>query len=75
MPARAGEALDKLVEIDPYDFGNQKRLTQLEASGDAALVDRIRSRLAQVATHSPQQPAARGNWRCASGRASGAAGA
>jgi diguanylate cyclase (GGDEF)-like protein len=51
---KAGEALDKLVEIDPYDFGNQKRLTQLEASGDAALVSRIRSRLSQVATHAPQ---------------------
>jgi diguanylate cyclase (GGDEF)-like protein len=56
--ARAGDALDKLVEIDPYDFGNQKRLTQLEASGDAALVSRIRSRLAQSATHSPPQSAA-----------------
>jgi len=51
---RAGEALDKLVEIDPYDFGNQTRLGQIEGSGaPAALVGRIRSRLAQVGTHSP----------------------
>jgi diguanylate cyclase (GGDEF)-like protein len=55
---RAGEALDKLVEIDPYDFGNQKRVARLDACGDAALVGRIRSRLAQSVTHSPQQPAA-----------------
>jgi diguanylate cyclase (GGDEF)-like protein len=51
---RAGEALDKLVEIDPYDHGNQKRLGQIEASGEPALVGRIRARLAQVGTHSPQ---------------------
>jgi diguanylate cyclase (GGDEF)-like protein len=54
QPNRAGEALDKLVEIDPYDYGNQKRLQQIETSGDAALVARIRSRLAQVGTHTPQ---------------------
>jgi diguanylate cyclase (GGDEF)-like protein len=47
--------MDKLVEIDPYDFRNQQRLTQLEGAADPALVSRIRSRLAQVATHSPQQ--------------------
>lgn len=56
--ARAGEALDKLVEIDPYDFGNQKRLTQLEGTGDTAVVGRIRSRLSQVATHAPLQASA-----------------
>jgi diguanylate cyclase (GGDEF)-like protein len=55
--ARAGDALDKLVEIDPYDAGNQHRVTRLEAVGDAILVGRIRSRLAQVATHSGQQTA------------------
>ena len=57
-PGRAGEALDKLVEIDPYDYGNQKRLAQIEGSGEQALVGRIRARLAQVATHSPQASAA-----------------
>jgi diguanylate cyclase (GGDEF)-like protein len=51
---RAGDALDKLVEIDPYDFRNQNRLTQLAVSGDPVLVERIRSRLSQVVTHSPQ---------------------
>ena len=56
-PARAGDALDKLVEIDPYDFGNEKRLSQIEASCDASLVGRIRARLAQVGTHSPQPSA------------------
>jgi diguanylate cyclase (GGDEF)-like protein len=56
--ARAGDALDKLVEIDPYDSGNQRRLTRLESAGDADLVGRIRSRLAQVATNSAQHPAA-----------------
>jgi diguanylate cyclase (GGDEF)-like protein len=56
--ARAGDALDKLIEIDPYDFGNEKRLSQIEASCDASLVGRIRARLAQVGTHSPQPSAA-----------------
>jgi diguanylate cyclase (GGDEF)-like protein len=51
---RAGDALDKLVEIDPYDFGNQDRLTQLEGKSEPALLGRVRSRLAQVATHSGQ---------------------
>jgi len=51
---RAGDALDKLVEIDPYDSGNQRRFSQIEGSCDAAVVGRIRSRLAQVGTHSPQ---------------------
>ena len=55
---RAGEALDKLVEIDPYDYGNQRRLGQIAGSGAPALVGRIRARLAQVGTHSPQPLAA-----------------
>jgi diguanylate cyclase (GGDEF)-like protein len=56
--ARAGDALEKLVDIDPYDFGNQTRLEKLAGRGDAALVGRIRARLAQTATHAPQQSAA-----------------
>ena len=55
---RAGEALDKLVEIDPYDYGNQRRLGQIEGSGELALLGRIRTRLAQLGTHSPQPSAA-----------------
>ena len=51
---RAGEALDKLVEIDPYDYGNQRRLGQIEGACEPALVGRIRARLAQVGTHSPK---------------------
>jgi diguanylate cyclase (GGDEF)-like protein len=55
-PSRAGEALDRLVEIDLYDSGNAKRLARIESSCDPALVGRIRARLAQVGTHSIQPP-------------------
>lgn len=55
--ARAGDALDRLAEIDPYDSGNQKRLQQLESSGNPVLIERIRARLAQVATNTPRQGA------------------
>jgi diguanylate cyclase (GGDEF)-like protein len=51
---RAGEALDKLVEIDPYDFGNQQRLEKLEGRADDAMVGRIRARLAQIGLHAAQ---------------------
>ena len=59
----ACDALEKLVEIDPYDSRNLQRVEQLEGRGDPALLARIRSRLSQVATHSPPatstpQPAA-----------------
>ena len=59
----ACNALDKLVEIDPYDSRNLQRVERLQGRGDPGLIAQIRSRLSQVATHSPgtgsaPQPAA-----------------
>jgi diguanylate cyclase (GGDEF)-like protein len=48
---RAADALDKLVEIDPYDFGNQSRIERLEGRADPIMLSRIRARLAQVGVH------------------------
>jgi diguanylate cyclase (GGDEF)-like protein len=64
----ACETLDKLVEIDPYDSRNQRRIESLEGRGDAAYLARIRARLSQVATHAapsalpvPQSAPSRGD--------------
>jgi diguanylate cyclase (GGDEF)-like protein len=57
---RACDTFEKLVDIDSYDARNQKRFSQLEGQADAAFLSRIRNRLGQVATYSPetQAPAA-----------------
>ncbi|MBZ5662198.1 MAG: diguanylate cyclase [Acidobacteriia bacterium] len=59
---QACESLEKLVEIDPYDSGNQERMNQLQGRADAAFLSRLRTRLSSAATHapapSPQAPAA-----------------
>jgi diguanylate cyclase (GGDEF)-like protein len=52
IPA-ACEALEKLVEIDPYDSGNQERMNQLHGRADAAFLSRLRTRLSNAATHAP----------------------
>lgn len=54
---KAAEALDKLAEIDPYDYGNQARLARIEASADPAVVARIRARIGQAATHAAKSSA------------------
>jgi diguanylate cyclase (GGDEF)-like protein len=57
----ACEVLEKVVEIDPYDSRNQRRIETLERRGDAAVtaaVERIRTRFSQVATHAARPPAA-----------------
>jgi tetratricopeptide (TPR) repeat protein len=54
---RCCEALEKLVEIDPYDSRNEGRLHQLEGRADPTTLARIRARFSQVATHSAQSSA------------------
>lgn len=54
----AWEALEKLVEIDPYDSRNLPRAERLEGRVDPGRLAVIRSRLSQVATHSPAPAAA-----------------
>jgi diguanylate cyclase (GGDEF)-like protein len=51
---RASDTFEKLVDIDPYDARNQKRFSQLEAHAEAPFLSRMRNRLGQVATHSPE---------------------
>lgn len=55
--AGACEALERLVEIDPYDSRNLQRLERLQRRGDSGRLATIRSRLSQVATHSSSAPA------------------
>jgi GGDEF domain-containing protein/thioredoxin-like negative regulator of GroEL len=53
----ACEALEKLVEIDPYDFRNEQRMGLLQGRADEGLLSRLRSRLTGAATHGSQTPA------------------
>jgi diguanylate cyclase (GGDEF)-like protein len=46
----AGEALDRLVDIDPYDFRHQERLHALEGKTDAAYLRGVSSRMVKAAS-------------------------
>ena len=46
----ACEVLDRLVDIDPYDYRNQERIAKLEGKADPAFLQNIRSRAAKAAT-------------------------
>ena len=46
----ACEALDRLVDIDPYDYRNQERIAKLEGNVDPAFLQNILSRAAKAAT-------------------------
>ena len=46
----ACEALDRLVDIDPYDYRNQERIAKLEGKADPAFLKSIMSRAAKAAT-------------------------
>jgi diguanylate cyclase (GGDEF)-like protein len=52
----ACDALDKLVEIDPYDSRNQGRLDQLKGRAGDDFLSRVRSRMSNAATHRPEVP-------------------
>jgi diguanylate cyclase (GGDEF)-like protein len=52
--AGACEALEKLVDIDPYDSRNQQRLDLIQDRADPAFIDRLKSRLSGAATHGAQ---------------------
>ena len=52
----ACEALEKLVEIDPYDSRNQGRLDLLKGRTDDGFLSRVKSRLSSAATHRPEVP-------------------
>ncbi len=46
----ACDALDRLVDIDPYDYRNHERISKLEGNVDPAFLQNILSRAAKAAT-------------------------
>src|ERR1700723_2374726 len=46
----ACETLDRLVDIDPYDYRNQERIAKLEGKVDPAFLQNILARAAKAAT-------------------------
>ena len=46
----ACEALDRLVDIDPYDYRNQERIAKLEGKVDPGFLQNILARAAKAAT-------------------------
>ncbi len=46
----ACEVLDRLVDIDPYDYRNQDRIAQLEGKVDPSFLRNVQSRAAKAAT-------------------------
>jgi len=46
----ACEALDRLVDIDPYDYRNQERIAQLEGKVDPGFLQNVMARAAKAAT-------------------------
>jgi diguanylate cyclase (GGDEF)-like protein len=46
----ACEALDRLVDIDPYDYRNQERIAKLEGKVDPAFLQSVLARAAKAAT-------------------------
>jgi len=52
----ACETLEKLIDIDAYDFRNQQRLDLLQGRADSGVLTRLKARLANVATHASPPP-------------------
>ncbi|HTZ47811.1 MAG TPA: diguanylate cyclase [Verrucomicrobiae bacterium] len=48
--AKSSEVLERLVDIDSYDYRNQQRLEQLRGRVDEGFLRRIASRMAKIAT-------------------------
>lgn len=55
--AGACDAIDKLIEIDPYDSRNQQRFDQLKGRASDDFLNRVKSRMSNAATHRPEVPA------------------
>ncbi|MEE8199812.1 MAG: diguanylate cyclase [Candidatus Acidoferrales bacterium] len=51
---RAADALERLIDIDPYDFNNSKRLEQIKGKIDDARFRSVSSRITSSATVSGQ---------------------
>src|SRR5258708_16738263 len=50
---RACDALEKLLDIDPYDHRNQERLQQLQGRADESVLSRLSGRLSKSGTAAP----------------------
>jgi diguanylate cyclase (GGDEF)-like protein len=50
LTKEACEALDRLVDIDPYDYRNQERIAKLEGKVDPGFLQNIIARAAKAAT-------------------------
>src|ERR1035438_10163003 len=48
--AKAGEAMERLVDIDGYDHRNQERIQRMRGRVDDSFLKRIEARLAKSAT-------------------------
>ena len=44
------EVLERLVDIDPYDYRNQQRVEKLRGHADAGFLNRVTARMAKTAT-------------------------
>jgi diguanylate cyclase (GGDEF)-like protein len=59
----ACEALERLVEIDPYDSRNQQRIDALKGRADEAFLSRVSSRMSNAATHRTDVPSIKATRR------------
>jgi len=50
---KACDALEKLLDIDPYDHRNQERLQQLQGRADESVLSRLSGRLSKSGTAAP----------------------
>jgi tetratricopeptide (TPR) repeat protein len=50
---KASDALEKLIDIDPYDHRNQERLEKLQGRVDDSLLKRLSGRLSKSGTAAP----------------------
>ena len=57
----ACETLDRLVDIDPYDYRNQERIAKLEGKADPAYLNSIQSRAAKSAALAGRSETLRGD--------------
>jgi diguanylate cyclase (GGDEF)-like protein len=55
---KAGDTLEKLVDIDAYDYRNQARAEKLRGHVDETFLKRVSSRLSKSGTGTAQAPAA-----------------
>ena len=47
---KACDAIDKLLDVDPYDYRNQERIARLEGKADPAYLRSVHARTARAAT-------------------------